>query len=248
MSNTETTVRVENLHKYYIIGDQTIKALNGINLAVKKGEYLVIMGPSGSGKTTLLNIVGALDVPNKGECYIDGIPLSSLTRKELSSIRVYKIGFVFQTFNLIDTLSALDNVSFPLVLAGKSHEEIKRRAKEVLEMVGLGDRTHHRPPELSGGQRQRVAIGRAIANEPSLILADEPTANLDLRTGIQIVNLLRMLNKETGVTVINTTHDLKLMDIADRISWLRDGEITRDQERIIVELTGEDVEIPYFVD
>ncbi len=244
-SETPVTVKVSDLHKYYSISDQKIHALQGIDLEVRQGEYIVIMGPSGSGKTTFLNIIGALDTPDIGECFIDGLSLSTMNNNELSSLRVFKIGFVFQTFNLIDSLTALDNVAFPLRLAGKSNKEINTRAKEVLKLVGLEDRINHRPSELSGGQQQRVAIARAIANEPSLILADEPTANLDLQTGFQIVELLRKLNKETGVTVINTTHDLKLIDIADRICWLRDGEITRDQKRIVVELTEEDIQIPW---
>ncbi|MHA1973918.1 MAG: ABC transporter ATP-binding protein [Candidatus Hodarchaeales archaeon] len=244
MSSETLTVDIRDLHKYYSIGDEKVHALRGINLKVKHGEYIVIMGPSGSGKTTLLNMVGALDTPSNGECFIDGLSLSDLNSQELSSLRVFKIGFVFQTFNLIDSLTALDNVAFPLHLSGKSRKEIRARAAEALKLVGLEDRMHHLPGELSGGQRQRVAIARAIANKPSLILADEPTANLDLQTGMQIVELLRKLNRETGVTVINTTHDLKLIDIADRICWLRNGEIVRDQERMTVELTDKDVQIP----
>ena len=238
------TVDVQDLHKYFKIGDQKVHALRGINLKVSQGEYIVVMGPSGSGKTTFLNMIGALDTPDEGECRIDGLSLCDLNKAELSSLRVFKVGFVFQTFNLIDSLTAFDNVSFPLKLSGKSKKEIKARTKEVLTLVGLEDRMHHLPTELSGGQRQRVAIARAIANKPSLILADEPTANLDLQTGGQIVELLKKLNKETGVTVINTTHDLKLIDIADRICWLRDGQIVRDQKRMCVELTNEDVQIP----
>ncbi len=238
------TVDVQDLHKYFKIGDQKVHALRGINLKVSQGEYIVVMGPSGSGKTTFLNMIGALDTPDEGECRIDGLSLCDLNKAELSSLRVFKVGFVFQTFNLIDSLTAFDNVSFPLKLSGKSKKEIKARTKEALTLVGLEDRMHHLPTELSGGQRQRVAIARAIANKPSLILADEPTANLDLQTGGQIVELLKKLNKETGVTVINTTHDLKLIDIADRICWLRDGQIVRDQKRMCVELTNEDVQIP----
>lgn len=238
------TVNAENIHKFFLMGEEKIHALKGINLKIYQGDYIVIMGPSGSGKTTFLNIIGALDTPDEGECFIDGLPLSDMTRTELSSLRVFKIGFVFQTFNLINSLTALDNVSLPLLLAGKPRKEIKERSEEVLRIVGLHDRMNHLPTELSGGQQQRVAIARAIVNKPSLILADEPTANLDLATGMKIVELLQKLNKETGVTVINTTHDLKLIDIADRICWLRDGQITRDQARIIVELTNNDVQIP----
>ncbi len=244
MSDVKLTVQIQELHKHFEIGDEKVHALRGINLEVKPGEYIVIMGPSGSGKTTLLNMVGALDVPDEGECLIDGLALSDLDKSELSSLRVFKIGFVFQTFNLIESLTALDNVAFPLQLSGKSKKEINKRAENALAQVGLEDRMHHLPSELSGGQQQRVAIARAIANRPSLILADEPTANLDLQTGTQIVELLKKLNRETGVTVINTTHDLKLIDIADRICWLRDGQIVRDQKRMILELTSDDVQIP----
>jgi putative ABC transport system ATP-binding protein len=240
----EITVKVDGVWKTYVMGAEKINALNGINLEIPRGEFHCIMGPSGSGKTTFLNMVGALDVPSRGEVYFEGVPLSTLNKKQLASLRSYKIGFIFQTFNLGPVISALENVSLPLVFQKYPREERKRRAEEILKRVGLGDRMHHTPDELSGGQQQRVAIARALVGTPSLILADEPTGNLDLATGFQIVELLQELCHETGVTVINSTHDLKLIDIADRISWLRDGEIVRTQKRLDVFITSNDVKIP----
>ncbi len=243
MSDVQHTVRAENLTKIYKLVGETIYALNSLNMKVKEGEFIIIMGPSGSGKTTFLNMIGALDRPTSGEVYIDERPLSKMNQKELASFRTFKIGFVFQTFNLIPALTALDNVMVPMVFAGHSRNDRKKKAIEKLKLVDLEDRLHHRPDQLSGGQQQRVAIARALANDPSLVLADEPTANLDLTTGFQIVELLRRLNQETGVTVINSTHDLKLIDIADKISWIRDGKITRTQEKISVEITGDEITI-----
>ncbi len=240
------TIQMENVVKTYQMGTQEVKALNGISLSIPRGEFHVIMGPSGSGKTTFLNMVGALDVPSEGEVYFEGVPLSKMTQKELASLRAYKIGFIFQTFNLVPVITALENVALPLVFQKYSRKERRKRAEEMLERVGLGDRMNHTPDELSGGQQQRVAIARALAGEPSLVLADEPTGNLDLKTGFAIVELLREISHETGVTVINSTHDLKLIDIADRISWLRDGKITRTQKRIDVSISSQDVSIPSY--
>ena len=243
MSN-KITVKMVNVWKTYQMADEQVHALHGVNLEIAQGEFHCIMGPSGSGKTTFLNMVGALDVPTKGEVYFDGIPLSKLNKKQLASLRSYKIGFIFQTFNLIPVISALENVTLPLIFQRYPRKERKKRAEEILKRVGLEDRIHHTPDELSGGQQQRVAIARALAGNPSIILADEPTGNLDLKTGFQIVELLRELCHETGVTVINSTHDLKLIDLADRISWLRDGNITRTQKRVEVSISEEDVTIP----
>ncbi|UCG03152.1 MAG: ABC transporter ATP-binding protein [Candidatus Heimdallarchaeota archaeon] len=239
----DITVKLDDVWKTYIMGNEEVQALRGINLDILQGEFHVIMGPSGSGKTTFLNMVGALDFPTMGEVYFEGVPLSSLTKKQLASIRSYKIGFIFQTFNLVPVITARENVSLPLVFQRYPREERRKRAEEILKRVGLADRMDHTPDELSGGQQQRVAIARALAGKPSLILADEPTGNLDLKTGFQIVELLRELSQETGVTVINSTHDLKLIDIADRISWLRDGEITRTQQKLDVSITSVDVTI-----
>jgi putative ABC transport system ATP-binding protein len=239
----DITIRMENVWKTYQMGDEEVNALHDISIDIPQGEFHVIMGPSGSGKTTFLNMVGALDIPTKGEVYFENVALSSLTNKQLASLRSYKIGFIFQTFNLVPVITALENVQLPLVFQKYPREDRRKRAEEILERVGLADRIHHTPDELSGGQQQRVAIARALAGKPSLILADEPTGNLDLKTGFQIVELLRELSQETGVTVINSTHDLKLIDIADRISWLRDGEITRTQKKLDVSITAEDVKI-----
>ncbi len=240
----ETTIKMVDVWKTYQMGEEKVDALHGINLEITPGEFHCIMGPSGSGKTTFLNMVGALDVPTKGEVYFEGVPLSSLNKKQLASLRAYKVGFIFQTFNLVPVISALENVTLPLIFQKFSRKERRKRAETILERVGLEDRMHHTPDELSGGQQQRVAIARALAGKPSLILADEPTGNLDLKTGFQIVELLRELCHETGVTVINSTHDLKLIDLADKISWLRDGEITRTQKRLEVSISASNVTIP----
>ncbi|MHA2155677.1 MAG: ABC transporter ATP-binding protein [Candidatus Hodarchaeales archaeon] len=242
----DITIRMENVVRTYQMGTQKVKALDGISISIPRGEFHVIMGPSGSGKTTFLNMVGALDVPSKGEVYFEGVPLSKMTQKQLASLRSYKIGFIFQTFNLVPVITALENVALPLIFQKYPRKERKKRAEEMLERVGLSDRMNHTPDELSGGQQQRVAIARALAGKPSLVLADEPTGNLDLKTGFSIVELLREISHETGVTVINSTHDLKLIDIADRISWLRDGTITRTQKRIDVSISSEDVTIPSY--
>lgn len=217
--------------KYYQMGPVTIKALDGIALKIKRGEYISIMGPSGSGKTTLFNMVGGIDRPTKGRVYIDGVDIARLDAYELAWLRCRKIGYIFQTFNLIPVLTAIENVNLPMIFAGVSHEERGRRAREILESVGLGDRLDHKPAELSGGQQQRVAVARALANNPVIVLADEPTGNLDLHTGLEIITLLRELNKEKGVTIIAATHDLKMIDVSDRIIYLRDGHIDRYETR-----------------
>jgi putative ABC transport system ATP-binding protein len=239
----DVTIRCDNVWKTYKMGEEDVNALRGVSLGIPQGEYHVFMGPSGSGKTTFLNMVGALDYPTEGEVYFKGIALSKLSKKKLASLRAYEIGFIFQTFNLVPVISAIDNVKLPLIFQKYPRQERIKRAKEILKRVGLGDRLNHRPDELSGGQQQRVAIARALAGTPSLVLADEPTGNLDLTTGLQIVELLRELNQETGVTVINSTHDLKLIDIADKITWLRDGEIIRTQKKLDVSIGPADINI-----
>ena len=213
------------------MGPVTVKALDGVNLKVKRGEYLSIMGPSGSGKTTLFNMIGGIDRPTRGRVYIDGVDIAKLDAYELAWLRCRKIGYIFQTFNLIPVLTAIENVMLPMIFAGVEREERFRKAREILEMVGLGERLDHKPAELSGGQQQRVAIARALANDPALILADEPTGNLDLQTGLEIITLLREMNKEKGVTIIAATHDLKMIDVSDRIIYLRDGRIDRYETR-----------------
>jgi putative ABC transport system ATP-binding protein len=213
------------------MGPVTVKALDGVDLRVKRGEYISIMGPSGSGKTTLFNMIGGIDRPTRGRVYIDGVDIARLDAYELAWLRCRKIGYIFQTFNLIPVLTAMENVMLPMIFAGVEREERFRRARELLEMVGLGERLNHKPSELSGGQQQRVAIARALANNPAIVLADEPTGNLDLHTGLEIITLLRELNKEKGVTVISATHDLKMIDVSDRIIYLRDGRVERYETR-----------------
>ena len=224
-------VKVVDIHKIYRLKGEEVHALRGINLEVPHGEYLSIMGPSGSGKTTFFNMVGGIDTPTKGKVFIDGVDLSKIPSKSMAWLRCKKIGYIFQTFNLIPVLTALENVTLPMIFAGVEREERQRRAREILEAVGLGERLDHKPMELSGGQQQRVAIARALANNPVIILADEPTGNLDLHTGLEIISLLREMNKEKGVTIIAATHDLKMIDVSDRIAYLRDGRIDRYETR-----------------
>jgi putative ABC transport system ATP-binding protein len=239
----EYVVVAEDLHKYYQLRGDVVKALRGINLKIKYGEYISILGPSGSGKTTLFNMIGGLDKPTQGKVILDGRDLASLNPRQLAWVRCHRIGYIFQTFNLIPVLTALDNVMVPMIFAGVPRREREEKAKKLLERVGLGERLYHRPTELSGGQQQRVAIARALANDPAIILADEPTGNLDLQTGMRIVQLLKELNVERGVTVISATHDLKMIDVSDRIVWIRDGAIERVEERAAIELGAEELEL-----
>jgi len=227
----EYTVETEDLAKYYVLGAVTIKAIDGINVKIKRGEYVSIMGPSGSGKTTLFNMIGGLDRATRGRIYIDEVDIAKLDAYELAWLRCRKIGYIFQTFNLIPVLTAMENVTLPMIFAGVAREERTRRTTELLETVGLGDRTVHKPAELSGGQQQRVAIARALANNPVIVLADEPTGNLDLQTGMEVIRILRELNKDKGVTIITATHDLKMIDVSDRIFYIRDGRIERAEKR-----------------
>jgi len=237
----EYTVETEDLAKYYKMGSYIVKALDGVNLKIRRGEYVSIMGPSGAGKTTLFNMIGGLDRPTRGKVYIDEVDISKLDAYELAWLRARKIGYIFQTFNLIPVLTALENVMLPMIFAGVRREERIRKARELLERVGLGDRLHHRPTELSGGQQQRVAIARALANDPAIVLADEPTGNLDLQTGLEIINLLRGLNKERGVTIVTATHDLKMIDVSDRIIYLRDGKVERIETRAEIAVEAEEI-------
>jgi len=230
----EYSVEVENLSKVYVLGKGgsiRVPAVDGVSFKMKRGEFMLLMGPSGSGKTTLFNMIGGLDKPTEGTVYIDEVDISKLDAYELAWLRNKKIGYIFQTFNLIPVLSAFENVELPMVFAGVDREEREKKVRELLERVGLGERMFHKPNELSGGQQQRVAIARALANDPTLILADEPTGNLDLNTGLEIIGLLKELNREKGVTIMTATHDLKMLDVADRILWLRDGKIERIEER-----------------
>jgi len=238
---TETTngrpiVEIENVWKTYIMGDIRLDALKGINLTIEKGEYLSIMGPSGSGKTTLFNMVGALDRPSQGRVLIHGVDMSALDQRQIAYLRCHNIGYIFQSFNLIPVMTALENVALPMVFAGMSRAEYTEKAAAKLKQVGLGERLHHKPFELSGGQQQRVAIARAIANDPALILADEPTGNLDLKTGTEIIELLKKLNAENGTTVVTNTHDHKMLVASDRVVDLRDGLIDRIRRRDEIEI------------
>jgi len=232
----EYIVRTKELHKEYVMGKTIVQALRGVEVDIMRGEYISIMGPSGSGKSTLFNMVGGLDKPSRGTVFIDEVDMAQLDAFELAWLRCRKIGYIFQTFNLIPVMTALENVTLPMIFAGATTDEMIERGQEILRIVGLGDRYNHKPNELSGGQQQRVAIARSLANSPAIVLADEPTGNLDLRTGKEIIDLLRRLNLESGVTVISATHDLKMIDVSDRIIWIRDGQIDRIQERADIEL------------
>jgi putative ABC transport system ATP-binding protein len=218
-------IRVENIFKIYKVGNQVVKALNGFSLSVSENEYLALMGPSGSGKSTLMNVLGCLDSPTSGKFYLNGPDVSSLVDDELAEIRNKEIGFIFQTFNLLPRYTALDNVTLPLIYNGTSKAERIKRGKEVLDQVGLADRMDHRPNELSGGQRQRVAIARALVNRPSIILADEPTGNLDSQTSYEIMELFDDIQKAG-----NTTHEEGIANYAHRIVRLRDGVLESDQK------------------
>ena len=228
-SHTETPVVIETLRlrKDYVLGAETIRALRGVDLMIRKGEFVAIMGPSGSGKSTFMNLLGCLDTPTDGEYWLSGEDVSQLSERQLARIRNKEIGFVFQTFNLLPRATALHNVELPLIYAGQPSSERRRRARACLEIVGLGDRISHKPPELSGGQKQRVAMARALVNEPAILLADEPTGNLDSYTSAEIMDVLVRLNDE-GQTILTVTHERDIADHARRQVHLRDGIIERD--------------------
>jgi putative ABC transport system ATP-binding protein len=221
----DVVIDVQNVTKELKLGQHTIHALRGVNMSIQRGEMVGIVGPSGSGKSTLLGIIGGLDTPTKGKVFIDGVDISRMNEGKLTEIRNQKIGFIFQFFNLIPTLTALENVALPIQFAQKTSHNPNRRAKELLTQLGLGDRLHHRPNQLSGGQQQRVAIARALANEPPLLLADEPTGNLDSESSENVLAALEEIRRETGTTVIIVTHDPELAVRADRVLTLRDGLI-----------------------
>ncbi|MHA1650800.1 MAG: ABC transporter ATP-binding protein [Candidatus Helarchaeota archaeon] len=228
----DAIVELVNVTKTYILGEIKIHALRKINIKISRGEIVGIMGPSGSGKTTLLNLIGTLDKPDSGEIYLDGIDISSLRESELIKIRRQKIGYIFQFYNLIPVLNALENVCLPMLLRGVDRRKRERRAKELLELVGLKNRMLHKPDELSGGEQQRVAIARALANNPSLILADEPTGDLDEETGITVVKQMRKIIEQEKRTLIIVTHDPLIAKFTNRVLHLRDGQIiTNNNEK-----------------
>jgi putative ABC transport system ATP-binding protein len=222
-------IGIYNIYKIYKMGDTEVRALDGVSLEIEKGEFVAIVGPSGSGKSTLMNILGCLDIPTSGEYFFEGKDVSKLDDDQLARIRNRHIGFVFQNFNLLPKLTALENVELPMIYAGFSTAARRQRALESLNAVGLGHRVNHKPTELSGGQQQRVAIARALATDPPVILADEPTGNLDTRSGREIMNILRELNKN-GKTVILITHDINIARQAGRNVYIQDGKIIKDEK------------------
>ncbi|MFC1487444.1 ATP-binding cassette domain-containing protein [Thermoproteota archaeon] len=228
---SELALKTENLDKIYKVGDRQVRALSDVTLNIKKGDFLSIMGPSGSGKSTLLNILGCLDIPTHGTAFLDGVNVTKVAEKNLYKIRKNKVGFVFQTFNLMPWLNAIENVELPMEGTKKSKTERHKRARELLEMVGLSNRMEHRPHKLSAGEQQRVAIARALANNPAIVLADEPTGNLDSKTKYEIMKLLSKLNTEQGTTIIVVTHDNKVGSRANRMLFLNDGKLLKKEKK-----------------
>jgi putative ABC transport system ATP-binding protein len=227
-TNREAVIVVEEIHNYYELGETRVHALRGASVAIARGEFVSVMGASGSGKSTFMNILGCLDKPSSGHYLLEGVEVSSLTKKELATIRNRKIGFVFQGFNLLSRTTALENVELPTLYARISKAEGEKRSRESLALVGLGDRLAHFPSQLSGGQQQRVAIARALVNRPSILLADEPTGNLDSRTSVEIMDIFQKLNDE-GLTIVLVTHELDIAQFAKRSILFRDGKIRRDE-------------------
>jgi len=224
-------VRVSRVTKTFHLGKVEVRALTGVDLEIIAGNYISIMGPSGSGKSTLFNMIGGLDKPTSGRVFIDEVDIAQLDAYELAWLRCRKIGYIFQTFNIIQVMTALENVTLPMIFGGMNNDEAVEKGIQLLELVGLGDRYLHKPFELSGGQQQRVAVARALANDPAIILADEPTGNLDLKTGEEIIALLKQLSKERNVTVISATHDFKMLNVSDQVVWIRDGRVDKIENR-----------------
>jgi len=236
VAQTKPVIRLENVHKIYDLGEIQVQALRGVSLEVREGEFVAVMGPSGSGKSTIMNILGCLDRPTRGRYFLDGVDVSGMSKAELARIRNRKLGFVFQQFNLLSRTSALENVELPTVYAGIGPEERAKRAMESLTRVGLAERAGHHPSQLSGGQQQRVAIARALVNRPAILLADEPTGNLDSRTSVEIMQILQTLNEEQGLTIVIVTHEHDIAQYATRTLEFRDGKLRRDtivRERLI---------------
>ena len=224
-------VRVTNVTKVFKLGRVDVHALQGVNLEIARGYYISIMGPSGSGKSTLFNMIGGLDKPTSGKVFIDEVDIAQLDAYELAWLRCRKIGYIFQTFNIIQVMTALENVTLPMIFAGMNNDAAVQKGMQLLDLVGLADRFSHKPFELSGGQQQRVAVARALANDPAIILADEPTGNLDLNTGEEIIALLKRLSQERKVTVISATHDFKMLNVSDQVVWIRDGRVDKIEDR-----------------
>ena len=231
MIDHNNIVRVSRVTKTFRLGKVEVYALKGVDLTVATGKYISIMGPSGSGKGTLFNMIGGLDKPSSGKVFIDEVDIAQLDAYELAWLRCRKIGYIFQTFNIIHVMTALENVTLPMIFAGMNNDEAVEKGIQLLELVGLGDRFRHKPFELSGGQQQRVAIARALANDPAIILEDEPTGNLDLNTGEEIISLLKNLSQERNMTVISATHDIKMLNVSDQVVWIRDGRIDKIEDR-----------------
>lgn len=227
-SDRKAVIAVRGVKKIYQMGDVEVQALRGIDLDIWQGDMTAVMGPSGSGKSTLMNIIGCLDVPTVGNYLLDGVDVSKLSDDQLAEIRCRKIGFVFQSFNLLARTTALANVELPLLYSGVGGRQRRKRAEEVLTLVGLGQRMHHKPNELSGGQQQRVAIARALINQPAMILADEPTGNLDTKTSVEIMELFQRLNQEKGITIVFVTHNVETADYCHRVVHVRDGVVERE--------------------
>jgi putative ABC transport system ATP-binding protein len=222
-------IKLDNITKEYRMGDEVVHAASGISLEIKEGEFVALTGPSGSGKSTTMHIIGGLDTPTSGRVIVDGQDLSSASDKELSRYRNEKIGFVFQAFNLHPTYTATENVALPLIFSGIGQSKRMKMAVEALEIVGLAERASHRPNQLSGGEKQRVSIARAMVTQPKILLADEPTGNLDSKNGKHVMELLSQLNKEKGITLIIVTHDMEIAAVAGRIIKMRDGQIVEDE-------------------
>jgi putative ABC transport system ATP-binding protein len=231
MAEPRNIVRVSKVTKTFQLGKVEVRALQGVDLEIAAGNYISIMGPSGSGKSTLFNMIGGLDKPTSGRVFIDEVDIAQLDAYELAWLRCRKIGYIFQTFNIIQVMTALENVTLPMIFAGMNNDAAVAKGIQLLELVGLGDRFRHKPSELSGGQQQRVAVARALANDPAIVLADEPTGNLDLTTGEEIIELLKELSQERGVTVISATHDFKMLNVSDQVVWIRDGRIEKIENR-----------------
>jgi len=231
MAELRNIVRVSKVTRTFQLGKTEVLALKGVDLSIAHGHYVSIMGPSGSGKSTLFNMIGGLDKPTSGKVFIDEVDIAQLDAYELAWLRCRKIGYIFQTFNIIQVMTALENVTLPMIFAGVHNDAAVEKGIQLLKLVGLGDRFRHKPSELSGGQQQRVAVARALANDPAIILADEPTGNLDLTTGEEIISLLKNLSHERNVTIISATHDIKMLNVSDQVVWIRDGLIERIEDR-----------------